>query len=54
MHKAQGASFLGLVVCSRKSLEEKKNKQKSEIHDAILYTIQSEVYCFIYCTAIKK
>lgn len=47
MHKAQGASFLGLVVCSKKSLE-KKNKEKSEIHDAILYTIQSEDYCLLH------
>lgn len=54
MHKAQGASFLGLVVYSKKSSEEEKHKQKSEIQVIILCTIQSEVYWRVYCTTNKK
>lgn len=45
---------MGLVVYSKKSSEEEKHKQKSEIQVTILYTIQSEVYWRVYCTANKK
>lgn len=48
MHKAQGVSFLGLVVYSKKSLEEEKNTSSNQKFELQFYTPYSVKFTVLF------